>query len=444
VRRTASLAVLALAMACSSSPPPRPTDAETRRAGPPLLSDLDLPPVDAAAADPDGEDDNEPSRLPDALRALAAVGEGRWVPLGPMAATAHPVVCDLIEHDGALYASHARSVINRAGSRIHRFRPADGWELAFDYDGPPGGQGLPRIRAIGGRLIAVDSDSTSAGFFGLSGGRFEAYLFVADEHGSFAPIRGGEPPAGIVAIRDSLHSFDVIEYRGRWVASGGTGVFAGARARWPGALWAADPGAAVIAPRHRLGFGAGVVRTTFFHRYGGRLYVGFQNNEARARFDLAVLSGDPLDPQTPEPALVRVTTDGGWLTRRFASGGGELFWIASGYHRGGDRRPATLFRSRDGLRFEPVGLPAGAGPVQDMIAGERARFVLTRRGLFAGWRGRPGWRRIASAPPGDPFGPHATFCSAPMAIFAGGLVAGSLRDGRVFRLEVAGGGHRAP
>lgn len=395
-----------------------------------MLDAVTLPAVDPG--EPDGDGDGKPAALPARLEALAGGGAATWRELGPAPATAHPVVCDLVAHRGALYASHAVDVINRAGATIHRWR--DGrWETAFDYRD---GQGISRVRSIGGRLVAVDSDSTSAGFFGISDAYVEAYLFVSDEAGSFAPVTGHrEAPPRTVAIANSLHSFDAITYRGRLVVSGGTGVRSGARNLWPGGLWVSKPGEPITRPRYALGLGDGVVRTTYMHRFAGRLYVGFQNNEARARYDIAVLTGDPLAESTPQPVMARVTGDGGWLTRRFASGGGELFWIASGYNYDRDRRAARLWRSRDGQRFEVVELPAGAGVPQDIVAGAEARLLLTTTGLWASRRGEPGWRKVANAPGGDPFGRFSTFCSAPLAVYGDTLVAGSTRDGAVYALR---------
>lgn len=426
-----ALAVVVIAGCSTPGAAPAPIVEAAGSTLPPLLADLELP-----GAEPD---EGATALLPEPLQALARGGEAAWVELGEMPASAHPVVCDLVEHRGALYASHAVDLINRAGARIHRWS-GGGWELAFAYDG---GQGLSRIRAIGGRLVAVDSDSTSAGFFGLSDAGHEAYLFVSDELGRFAPVSSAAPPRTI-AVAGSLHSFDAIVYRGRLVATGGTGVRRGARRRWPGALWAGNPGDAILEPRFVVGLGNGVVRTTYLHHFAGRLYAGIQNNEARARFDVAVLSGDPLSPRTADPVEVRLTPDGGWLTRRFASGGGELFWIASGYGRGRDRRPASLWRSGDGLRFEAVALPPAAGLPQDLVAGRDARLLLTSTGLWASVRGERTWRLIAPAPPGDPFGRFTTFCSAPLALFGDTLAAGSTRDGRIFILSAAKTRRRSP
>ena len=433
-----ALVVLAVAACSSPATEPRVPPAPEEPGLPPMLSEIELPPV--TASEPDGAGDGAPGVLPASLRALARGGQGSWVELGEVPGSAHPIVCDLIEHRGALYASHAVDVINRTGARIHRWS-GRGWELAFDYNKSNGGwhggggQGLSRIRSIDGRLVAVDCDSTSAGFFGISQASVEAYLFVSDEAGRFDPVSARTPPARTVAIAGSLHSFDAIRYRGRLVVSGGSGIRSGARDGWPGALWAGEPGASILEPRFAVGHGQGVVRTTYLHRFGGRLYVGFQNNEARARFDVAVLSGDPLSERTEAPVKVRLTRDGGWLTRRFASGGGELYWIASGYNYARDRRPARLWRSENGRVFEAVDLPEAAGQPQDIIAGRDVRLLLTTTGLWAGVRGEPGWRRVAPAPPGDPFGRFSTFCSAPLATFGDTVVAGATRDGRVFRLR---------
>jgi hypothetical protein len=67
-----------------------------------------------------------------------------------------------------------------------------------------------------------------------------------------------------------------------------------------------------------------VVRVTFMHRFSERLYVGFHNNERRARWDLGVLEGTP----SAEASLVfgRVTDEGGWKPRQFASDDSHLYW----------------------------------------------------------------------------------------------------------------------
>ena len=122
-------------------------------------------------------------------------------------------------------------------------------------------------------------------------------------------------------------------------------------------------------------------------------YVGFQNNEARAKFDLAVIGGDPAADGAS--VVARVTPGGGWLTRRFAVGNGALYWVASGYSKQRRQRPGQLFRSTDGRTFSPVPLPDQAGPVHDLVVVDDTAFVLTAAGLYAG-TGPGSFRRVAS------------------------------------------------
>lgn len=322
---------------------------------------------------------------------------------------------------------------------MHRYDPAapsgSRWSLAFDYNKNGwGGQGLPRVRAIGGQLFAVDGDSTSAGFFGLTGAWCETYLFVSDTDGVFPPVAANAAPDATRAAPLALHLFDVIEYGGAVITSGGTGIRDERLRSWPAGLWIGARDDAELPLRFALASGFGVVRTTYMHRFGGRLYVGFQNNEKRLTSDLAVVSGDLLAESAPEPVLLRVTKDGGWLTRRFESGEGALYWVASGYRGKRDRRPGSVFRSTDGAVFEKLELPAGAGSAQDVVVSDGAVFVLAENGLYRSRDGEP-LSLLATVPAGDPFGYFEGFCSAPLVAFDGALVAGSTRNGRLWRIE---------
>jgi hypothetical protein len=404
-----------------------------------------LPPGVPTPADADGQDDGAPF----ALDPLAGPLVFEAAPAPP--ATAHPRVCDLRGFAGALYVSHAEHPIDEDGARVHRYDPKTRtWSLAFDWDRGSrpgetdglGGQGLTRLRIEDGHLVATDSDAPMLGGFHFSMAGFEGYLFVSDAQGVFPPLGAdASPPADAIVIPFAFHVFDVIHFRGALVASGGTAALTraavAAAGRYPGALYAARAGASTLLPRFALGSaGAGVQRVTYLVRFGGRLYLGFQNNERRARYDLAVFSGDPNDVNAPPPQLVRVTDDGGWLTRRFAAGDGSLYWIASGYG-GRDARPDTLFASRDGRRFVRVALPADAGAPQDLVVVGKARWLLTTTGLYRAEDARDVYVRVAAAPAGDPFGSRDAFCSAPLTVFAGKLWAGSTRDGRVFSVRAA-------
>jgi hypothetical protein len=384
--------------------------------------------------DPDGEDDGGPFRAGPALRALASAPRARFVAVAAPPEGTHPRVCDVRGFAGAVFVSHLAKAIDLDGAQISRYDPAaDAWSRAFDWDRgcipgqthEVGGQGITRLRVIEGRLFATDADAPLYGGFGLSEAPFEDYLFVSDEQGRFAPLAAGDaPPPGTRVLPFSFHAFDVIRFRGELVASGGT-VGGGSHGRYPGGVFVGAPGAATLPPRWIVGgAGLGVVRTTFFHRFGGRLFMGVQNNERRIRFDLAILDGGA-------PRTIRITPDGGWLTRRFASGGGILYWVASAYP--GDGRGAALYQSRDGRRFELVPLPAGAGDPQDVAIVGDATYLLATHGLYR--RDGAGFTRLAEAPPGDPFGVWDTFCSAPLEVAGDALWAGSLRDGRLYRID---------
>jgi hypothetical protein len=408
---------------------------------------IELPPLDTDSIDADGEDDGvREADIGPRVQRLAAGGTATITAL-PLPADAHPLVCDLTPFNGALYAATAVKPIDIDGATIHRFDPADGvWSLAFDWDRDcvpyetheVGGQGIARVRAIDGRLFATDADAPLYGGFGLSNAPFEDYVFVSDEGGVFPPLGdGATPPQGTKVLPFAFHAFDVISYRGALVATGGTVALSDTSGtRYPGGLFAGNPADPVLPPRFFPGEGeaVGVVRTTYAHRFGGRLYVGFQNNEKRLEWDLAVLTGDPRDEATAPPVLARATSDGGWVTRRFASGDGWLYWVASGYRR--DRRGSALFESRDGATFRRVRLPSNAGAIQDIVVVEGARFALTTAGVYRS-RDRGAFELIAAAPDGDPFGGFSTFCSAPLTVFDDALYAGGTRGGTVYRIDPA-------
>jgi len=435
--------VLVALLACGGGEPkatqPTNTANKRKRSLPPLLSELALPV--AAGSVVDGENDGDQELSASAISWLTGASGTSWEKVDAPA-TAHPVVCDAVPFLGALFVSHAVEPLDQTGSRIHRYDPrakeGERWTLAFDYNGGTsagfhsgGGQGLSRLRVIYDRLFAVDSDSTSRGFFGLSDGFAEAYLFVSDKEGNFASPDSGVP-ARVRTIKSCLHALDVIEFRGALIATGGTGLFDEDRPRWPGALWIGDGASKILTPKYPLGLGAGVVRTSFMHRFKGRLYVGFQNNEARAKFDLAILTDDPRAADAEPPVLARVTDEGGWLTRRFASGDGTLYWVATGYPRR-DKKRGALFRSNDGIRFERVQLPPAAGVPQDVVVVSGAVFLLTNKGLYRSKSGSS-FELLAAAPSGDPFGHFETFCSAPLTVFDDALYAGSTRDGALYRV----------
>ena len=441
----ALVAILVLC-GCRSDRATSPTRSVPRNAVP-LLSTLRLPAVDPVqeGLDADGEDDGAVTIGPN-LRALAIAERAQLVALPPPPATRHPVVCDILGFGEALYVAHVVQSIDEPGARIHRYdlaaETAPRWHLAFDWDregAPPdaiggvGGEGISRLRSIAGRIHAADADTPGPGGYRRTEARYEDYVFVSDERGRFPDLEPDmTPPANSRILPWSFHVFDVIGYRGALVASGGTGVYPSGP--FPGGLWVGDTDERVWPVRFELGPRRGVVRTTFMHRFGGRLYIGFQNNRRRgirpARFDLAVLTGDQRDPATPEPALARVTSRGGWLTRRFASGGGVLYWVASRYRRG----TSVLFESSDGQTFHPVELPSDAGEVQDIAVVGQTRYVLTRAGVYRATGRGPFTRIVRIATPG-PFARYDQFCSAPLVAYSDRLFAGATVDGRLFEIR---------
>lgn len=436
------LAVAALAIACGRGAEPatsRAASAPARPALPALLHELPLPA--APAGIPDGDDDGAPDLA--ALAALAGEAALRFERVAPLAG-AHPRVCDVVGLGDAVYTATAVAPLELDGAHVDRYDPAtSSWARVLDWDRGGaagvtheiGGQGFTRLRVIDGRLWATDADAPAYGGFGLVEPGLEDYLFVSEPDGRFRPLAAGNlPPAGTRVVTLSFHVLDVISYAGAVVATGGTvdATRAGGT-RFPGGVFVGDVDAPVLRPRFFPGAGhpVGVVRTTTAHRFGGRLYLGLQNNERRVRWDVAVLTGDPRAPSAPAPVLARLTDEGGWITRRFASGGGRLFWIAARAGKGG------VWASRDGVRFARIPLPAGAGEPQDLLVAGDTRWLLTSTGL---WRARGDddtFVRVADVPPDDPFGRGNAFCSAPLAAAAGALWAGSTRDGALYRVVSA-------
>ncbi len=443
MRAPFAVAAMLTVVACSGDAT-KTSRAPTPTAAVPLLHELRLP--KPPANEPDGADIAPVTTGPN-LRRLATASSARLVALDAPPPTRHPVVCDILGFAGALYVSHAVEPIGKAGARIHRFDLSDGvatrWQLAFDWDrtgakpdfiGGIGGEGITRLRIIDGRIYAADSDTPGPGGFGRSKARYEDYLFVSDANGRFGPLQPGmTPPTSTKVLPMSFHAFDVIRYRGALVASGGTGSYP--TGPYPGALWVGNTTDRVLPVRFELGANLGVVRTTFMHRFRGRLYVGFQNNWRRGgrpvKFDLAVLTGDPRAAGTPRPVLARVTPRGGWLTRRFASGKGTLYWLASRYRD----NTAAVFESSDGLRFRRVPLPAGSGEPQDIAVVGDTRYLLTTTGVYRS-TGQAPFVEIARAPKSKPFSGDDVFCSAPLVAYGDRLFAGSVSNGMVYEVRV--------
>jgi len=434
--------VLAHVFGCGSEAA-KTTRAPKVKAGVPMLSSLRLPPVTAERLD--GEND-APIVVGPNLRALATSAGARVVAVDAPPKTRHPLVCDILGFRGALYVAHAVETIGRSGARIHRYDLSAGaskrWSLAFDWDrvgakpdfiGGVGGEGISRLRSIGGRIYAADSDTPGPGGYGRSKARYEDYLFVSDGKGVFNPLGPGmTPPRNSKVLPLSFHVFDVIDYRGALVASGGSGSYP--TGPYPGALWVGNESDSILPVRFELGPRLGVVRTTFMHRFAGRLYIGFQNNWQRGgrpvKFDLAVLSGDPRRKSTPAPVIARVTTRGGWLTRRFASAGGVLYWVASRYAKG----TAKLFESTDGVNFGQVDLPGTPGDVQDIVVVGQTRYVLTVNAVYRASERKP-FVLVARTPSPSPFAGDDLFCSAPLVAYGDRLFAGSSVNGMVYEIK---------
>jgi hypothetical protein len=440
VTRTALALVIAAAGACGGGGGAATAPAAGRRASaatlPAMLHEVALPAAPAGV--PDGDDDGAPDLA--AIAALATAPALRFERIEP-AAGAHPRVCDIVGLGDAVYVATAVDPIALDGAHVDRYDPAArAWERVLDWDRggsagvthEVGGQGFTRLRVIADRLWATDADAPEYGGFGLVEPGLEDYLFVSDTSGRFGPLSAGKrPPGGTRVVTLSFHVLDVITYAGAVIATGGTvdATRAGGTP-YPGGVFVGDVDAPVFRPRFfpGAGFQVGVVRTTTAHRFGGRLHLGLQNNERKIRWDVAVLTGDPRAPAAEPPVLARLTDEGGWITRRFASGGGRLFWIGA---RGGK---GAVFASRDGLRFERLALPAGAGEPQDLLVANDTRWLLATSGLWRATGADDTFVRVADAPPDDAFGRGNAFCSAPLAAAGGTLWAGSTRDGALYRI----------
>lgn len=343
---------------------------------------------------------------------------------------AHPLVCDLAWFGDSIWVSFGNKTISTDGARIYSWNPKRGWKLEFNWDRggqagvthEQGGQGISRLRVIAGKLYATDSDAPNFAGFGISDAPLEGYVFVADEKG-FGPLLAGDrPPAETLIVPMAFHVFDITAYKGRLIASGGTlAPTQNAKSRYPGGLFVdAEPGQ--LWPRYYPGIDtkSGVVRATFMHQFRGRLYVGFQNNERRMGWDLGVVDGDPSLAET-ELVLGRVTEEGGWKTRHFASDEESLYWIASDVR---SRGKSSLFRSGDGRRFSKLPLAKEVGEPHDVLAAGGSALVLADKGLYR-LNATGHTQKVLPAPEGKPFARRDGFCSAAMTPTPLGLFAGS-------------------
>lgn len=371
-----------------------------------------------------GEDDGNSL---EAVKRVVESGLGPWTHI-PSPEGAHPVICDMAWYQGAVWASFGNKTISTDGAQIHSWQPERGWKLEFDWDrgGAPGitheqgGQGITRLRVIDDKLYATDADAPNFGGFGISGAPLEGYVFVADEKGFGVLADGQLPPAETLLVPLAFHVFDIIKFAGELVASGGTVSPPGSKSRYPGGLFVITPEGQYW-PKYFPGAQsrAGVVRTTFMHRFRDRLYMGFQNNERRAGWDLGVLEGVPSADATL--VLGRVTEEGGWKTRQFASDQHKLYWVASTR-----KKPSTssLFESADGLHFAEVSLAQGMGEAHDLLAYGGSLVLLADGGLYRR-RGDGPFEQLLPAPEAAPFKRRDGFCTSPLVANPLGLFAGS-------------------
>lgn len=349
---------------------------------------------------------------------------------------AHPLVCDLAWFQDAVWVSFGNKTISTDGARIYSWNPTRGWTLEFDWDRggragvthEQGGQGISRLRVIGDTLFATDADAPNFSGFGISDAPLEGYVFAAGREGFGALLAGDRPPVDTLIVPMAFHVFDITTYMGRLVASGGTLAPPNAKSRYPGGLFV-NTESGQLWPRFFPGMDSksGVVRATFLHRFRGRLYVGFQNNERRMGWDLGVVDGDPGLADT-ELVLGRVTALGGWKTRHFASDATTLYWIASDHRRRGQ---SFLFRSGDGRNFSEIPLGASIGEPHDVLASEGVALLLSNEGLYRLGAGHAPIK-VLSAPEGRPFARRDGFCSAAMTPTPLGLFAGSTNGSGIF------------
>ena len=442
-----------LAVRCT---PTSPSTSSTAIGTPgPLLSGVPSS-TDAAARvqiDPDGDDDPAETTVGPLPPSLHFERVGR----APLALQR---ICDLTPLGDGLYAAHANQPLGTDGATITVYRPDDtkrSLAVAFDWNRPGeptrgggAGQGFLRVHAIVGRLFVPDTDPPYAGF-GLADHGTEGYVFVSDEHGVFAPARmpghrpppapvvgdGGSAGPGAGIVPRAYHVLDVIRFRGRYYAS--TGSVPPTERAWRGA----SPGALHVAEaqgepwarwRYEVDYpwpwADGVWRLTFLVRYRDNLYAGIADYDGRDPNDCVVFSPPPDSTTITHDAerAVRVTPSGGALTLRWYADAGCLWWIAL------ERNGAALLRfTDDGSTWSELRLPVDAGRPSDITRFKGALVVLTEQGLW----------RVDVTPPEElarttekrsPFAITDAFCAAPIAVFRGGLYAGSQRDGSLWRI----------
>jgi hypothetical protein len=442
------LAVLLLAAACDKPAvtPLAASDAgsvsdSAAVSGSATDSASDAAPV-AAQLEPDGNDDPEDTgsgAIPSELK-LTRVGR-TWLSLSR--------ICDLTPFDGALYAAHAYAPLGVDGATITRYEHATNKiTVAFDWNRPGeptggggAGQGFVRVHALAGRLYVPDADPPYDGF-GIVDQGTEGYVFVSDEHGTFAkaqnPAKATDeervkkqhfrPPQTTLIVPRAYHDIDTIRFQGKvWVS---TGSVPPTERAWHGS----SPGALNVLDetKHRFSYVAGypadatndVWRLTYMVRFKDKLYAGIQEYNPRETNDYVVFDGTTLSGK-------RVTTGGGAETLRWYADVSEhtLYWVTV------DKDGSGVLRvTRDGETWTPIELPATAGRPADItrfrgslvVLAEHALLRLDEKGQVA---------TLASWDDKKVFAVSDIYCAPPLAAYDNQLYAGSQKDGSLYRFE---------
>lgn len=472
------IAIVAV-VACSSSRPTAPATNPPADATAPVVIVVDaavvalVPPPPPPQIEPDGNDDPE-----DPGTGLAPT-MATWKKVGspPLALTR---ICDLTPLGDALYLAHANSPLGSDGATITRYRPpfdpgpadakpadakpADAkpdakpgrpakppnpFSVAFDWNrrgqptrGGGAGQGFVRVHAIDGRLYVADADPPYNGL-GIVEQGTEGYVFISDDHGTFAPPKpGARPPATAGVLPRAYHVLDVVKFRGALYASAGS-VPPKERA-WrgpsPGALHRANADGTrwLYEIDYPFPYLEGVWRLTYLVRFKDRLYAGIQDYDGREPNDFLIFA----PPATPGPVTlarehvkaVKVTANGAAGTLRWwvdtHATPPRLYWVA--WSRG---ESVQLRATVDGDTWKPIALPSDAGMPTDITRFRDAIVVLTERGL---WRLDPKTDQLSAIAKVDgksPFELTDFFCAAPLAVFRNTLYAGGQRAGSLYQLD---------
>lgn len=389
-------------------------------------------------ADPDGDDD-----VPtDAGVTLPSPAHFERVGVPPLGLQR---ICDLTPFHGALYIAHANQPLGTDGATITRYDPdaKRAFSVAFDWNrhgeptaGGGAGQGFLRVHAFGGRLWVPDADPPYGGF-GRAGVGAEGYVFVSDSQGKFAHAEapGHQPPRapdlandkpGAALVPRAYHVIDVVEFRGRVIASTGSsppGEHAW-RGHAPGALHGASPDGKRLdyEVAYPFPFDDGVTRLTYLIRFRNRLYAGVEGGAADYVY-VTPGKGSELVQANVHP--MRVTARGGSSTLRWHVDRGKLYWIAWNEGR------VVLRVTNDGDTWSEVPLPAEAGFPADIVRAGEDLIVLGERALVT-----LGSNRIIATVDGkkSPFEVTDGYCAPPLAVFRGELYAGGQRGGVLYKL----------